>query len=433
MKAGWVDAAVSIDEIKAHALRDALATCPVPSATRLEEFGVCAQNNSGRCWMFAGLTVIRRQMMKNGMAEGDEMRRHEFELSQSFLVWYEKYEKLRAFLLDIVELEGGDNEELLKYLFRVGPVRDGSDWHVFRALVTKYGVVPKRLSEETFHTSNTRQMCAILNRAAVQMGFALRGLIQQHGKDSHIVSESVEAHLKNFQELLNAFLGKPIDTFNTGDVDMTPVEYYDKIVRPVYDLEQKIGLVSNPTLPVGEVLTVRHGKNSACVGHDNYRHGNHILAWVNVDMDTLQTAVKRSIEELQEAVWFGCDVDAPGDFDRTSGLQDLDVLARLDDLLSSKRLTRQQRIEYGLALSSHNMAFTGFGEGFFRVENSWGPTSGDHGYITMSDAWFREHVYGVVVDRSLCDQNHWFVRETEVSPLDPRLVVMDARDLFACI
>ena len=36
----------------------------------------------------------------------------------------------------------------------------------------------------------------------------------------------------------------------------------------------------------------------------------------------------------------------------------------------------------------------------WRVENSWGDKGGDKGFMVMTDAWFDEYLYEVVVDKS---------------------------------
>jgi len=35
----------------------------------------------------------------------------------------------------------------------------------------------------------------------------------------------------------------------------------------------------------------------------------------------------------------------------------------------------------------------------WRVENSWGDKGGDKGFMMMTDAWFDQYLYEVVVDR----------------------------------
>jgi bleomycin hydrolase len=64
-------------------------------------------------------------------------------------------------------------------------------------------------------------------------------------------------------------------------------------------------------------------------------------------------------------------------------------------------LTKEERLLYGESLMTHAMVFTGVhldSNGSpvrWRVENSWGETSGDKGFWVMSDEWFSEFVYQV--------------------------------------
>ncbi len=41
----------------------------------------------------------------------------------------------------------------------------------------------------------------------------------------------------------------------------------------------------------------------------------------------------------------------------------------------------------------------------YKVENSWGDVPGDRGYFVMSDAWFEQFVYQVVVPRALAPRD----------------------------
>ena len=68
-------------------------------------------------------------------------------------------------------------------------------------------------------------------------------------------------------------------------------------------------------------------------------------------------------------------------------------------------LTKKNRLEYGESKMTHAMLFTGVdldskGKPIkWRVENSWGVKGGNKWYYQMSDKWFDEFNYEVVIDK----------------------------------
>ena len=55
----------------------------------------------------------------------------------------------------------------------------------------------------------------------------------------------------------------------------------------------------------------------------------------------------------------------------------------------------------------------------WRVENSWGDDKGDKGYLMMTDEWFSEFVYEVVVDKKFVPEEILKVLEQEPVMLPP--------------
>ncbi|KAJ1949537.1 bleomycin hydrolase, partial [Linderina pennispora] len=109
------------------------------------------QKSSGRCWLFAGLNMLRQGMM-------NEHNLEELELSQPYLFFYDKLEKANWFLENILTTIDDDLEgRVVQYLLK-DPVGDGGQWDMFVALIEKYGVVTKAAYPETFHTSSSGQM-----------------------------------------------------------------------------------------------------------------------------------------------------------------------------------------------------------------------------------------------------------------------------------
>ena len=68
-------------------------------------------------------------------------------------------------------------------------------------------------------------------------------------------------------------------------------------------------------------------------------------------------------------------------------------------------MTKEERLNYHESLMTHAMVITGVdldSKGKptkWKVENSWGEKVGNKGYYVMSDDWFSEYVYEIIIDK----------------------------------
>ena len=101
----------------------------------LEQTGVTNQKQSGRCWMFAALNVLRFGVVKKYNLES-------FEFSQNYTLFYDKLEKANYFLENVIETyEEPADSRLLQHLIGAA-TQDGGQWDMICNIITKYGVVP---------------------------------------------------------------------------------------------------------------------------------------------------------------------------------------------------------------------------------------------------------------------------------------------------
>ncbi|MDP6776676.1 MAG: C1 family peptidase, partial [Candidatus Latescibacteria bacterium] len=142
----------------------------------------------------------------------------------------------------------------------------------------------------------------------------------------------------------------------------------------------------------------------------------------NAEIEILKRAAQQSVTDGR-AVWFGCDVGKM--YHSELGILDSEVydygLAYGDDY----KLDKAGRLDYGHSRMTHAMVFTGVdvddsGESTrWRVENSGGTKNGDKGYLAMSDRWFDEYLYEIVVHRSYVPDDLLAALETEPIVLPP--------------
>lgn len=385
----------------------------------LNQGDITNQKQSGRCWMFAALNTMRFEVIRKYKLSRD------FELSQAYLFFYDKLEKSNYFLENVLEtLDEPANGRLVSFLLQA-PVGDGGQWDMLCNLVRKYGVVPKTAYPESVASSGSREMDAYLTEKLREDACILRKHYAA-GADLADLRGEKEGMLEEIYRLLCICLGKPPKSFDFEyrdtdnvfhrDAGLTPQSFYAKYVGLV--LDDYVSLINAPTAdkPFGCSYTVRF------LG--NVKEGKPVR-YLNLEIGELKKAAIAQLKD-GEPVWFGCDVGKRSE--RSDGILDLDVYG-LEDLLDTQfTMTKAERLDYGQSLMTHAMVFQGVNlddngqPDRWRVENSWGKDSGKGGYYVMTDRWFDEYMYQVVVNKKyLTDEqlSAYNADPIELEPWDP--------------
>lgn len=381
----------------------------------------CNQERSGRCWMFASLNTMRYRIIKRYNLKT-------FELSQAYPLFWDKLEKSNWFFENVLDtLDEPLDGRLVSYLL-ADPIGDGGQWDMFKSLVKKYGVVPKEAMPETACSRNTHEMDSYLTR---YLRGAARRLRESHA--AGVAADDLAAMKKEMMgdvyHLLVTCLGEPPASFGVRlrDKDgrlalsgtFTPAAFFDEAVG--MDVDDYVSLISAPTAdkPFGHTYTVSRLGNVVEDGGVRY---------LNLPIQRLkECAVAQLREDLP--VWFGCDVGQS--YLREEGIMDTAALD-VDGLFGfpvEGCMDRAERLDYGESLMTHAMVLEGVNldeagrPTLWKVENSWGADHGRDGFDTLSDAWFDEYVYQVVVDKKHLTDEERAAYETEeprvLAPWDP--------------
>ena len=379
------------------------------------------QKRSGRCWMFASLNTMRMRVIES-------YKLKDFELSQAYPLFWDKLEKSNYFFENIIDTADQPvNGRLVSFLL-TDPVSDGGQWDMFKALVKKYGVVPKEAMPESASSSNTRDLDSYLTRYLRSSAHKLRAAFEGGASVEELRARKKEM-MANVYALLVTCLGEPPASFSVRlrDKDdnmalsgtFTPHEFYERAVG--LELDDYVSLISAPTAdkPFARTYTVSRLGNVVEAGGVRY---------LNLEPAELKRAAIRQLEDGLP-VWFGCDVDQS--FIQEEGIMDLDALA-IDELFGFPIVgdfDKAARLDYGESLMTHAMVLEGVNldeEGrstLWKVENSWGKDHAKDGFDTLTDAWFDEYVYQVVVDKKYLTDQQREIFETmepiELSPWDP--------------
>jgi bleomycin hydrolase len=381
---------VTVDDVAIN--REIVNSIDHSLSTALDDWKVTNQERSGRCWLFAGLNLLRVGVMrKTGLKD--------FEFSQNHVMFWDKIERANYFLEALIETADRDLDDRTVAFLLETVASDGGQWNMFAALVAKHGLVPKGYMPETQSSSNTGRMNSMLQYQLRQGARAVRAAAAESVDAARAVKADI---LRVIYRVLCIHLGTPPESFDWQWIDkdkqfhrdgvLTPVEFAAKYVElPVADY---VCLVHDPrpTSPTGRTFTVEYLGNVI---------GAPPVTYLNVGMPVIKDIAARTIQG-GEPVWFGCDVGKMMSNDYAfwdAGLYDLPALydAQFD-------LDKAARLAYHETQMTHAMLFTGVDvlDGVtrrWRVENSWGSDRGKDGFYTMNDSWFDQYVFEIAARR----------------------------------
>jgi bleomycin hydrolase len=354
----------------------------------LDDWKVTNQERSGRCWLFAGLNLLRVGAMQ-------KMNVQEFEFSQNHAMFWDKLERANYFLEAIIDTAERDVDDRTVAFLLDSLASDGGQWNMFVAIVNKHGLVPKSVMPETQSSANTAAMNAVLRRLLRQGAQTLR----------RVAAGSVEAARAEKGEILAVVhrvlcihLGTPPEEFlwQWTDKDrvfhragkMTPQEFATEYVG--VPLDDYVCLVHDPraSSPMGRTFTVEYLGNVL---------GAPPVTYLNVGIDVIRAIASETLQG-GEPVWFGCDVGKmmSSDF----AVWDANLFDYPSVYDTTFALSKADRLVHHESAMTHAMLFTGVDilDGRpkrWRVENSWGKDRGRDGFFTMNDSWFDEYLFEI--------------------------------------
>lgn len=390
---------------------------PVYNISVKPHLQVTNQKSSGRCWLFAALNVVRREMC-------DFYNLNNFEFSQSYLFFYDKLERMNYNMECIIKTKKEDVDSQLVQHLLDDPSCDGGQWDMITNLVNKYGLVPKCVYNESYHSSNSRELNMVLKKKFREYASNLR--------ESDNPSELKEKYMNEVYRILCYFLGKPPSNFDWEYVDksnkynkltnLTPLSFYQNNIP--FKFNDYVCLINDPRKehPYFKLYTVKY------LG--NVLDGSKVK-YLNLPITRIKELTLTTLKS-NKSVWYGCDV---GQFlNKTNCRMDRNNINYLNLLDLSFKLDKEKRIRYKDSLMTHAMVITGANTlnidsldneivNSWEVENSWSKNGPDNGYYSMSDNWFDEYVYEVAINKKLLNEreleilNQKFYKE--LNPWDP--------------
>ena len=372
--------------------------------------GITDQKSSGRCWLFSGLNVLRARMI-------DKYDLGAFTFSQNYCFFYDQLEKANLFLQGVIDTKDkGFEDREVDWLFS-NPIGDGGQFTGVANLIMKYGVVPSDVMPETLNANSTSAMRTQIATKLREDGLKLR---DAKPKDCQAMKTQM---LKEIYRMLVLCLGEPPQEFEYTMRDSkdkvistktyTPLSFYNEWVGT--DLNNSyVMLMNDPSREYGKVYEI---------AYDRHVYDGQNWVYLNVPIETIKEIAIASIKD-NTAMYFSCDV---GKFsDRKKGTLDLANFDYGSLFGNTFPMDKRQRIMTHASGSSHAMTLIAVdikdGKPVkWMVENSWGAASGYKGNLIMTDEWFNEYMFRLVVEKK-------YVPESLKAQLSQKPILLPAWD-----
>lgn len=370
------------------------------------------QQSSGRCWMFSGLNVLRSDFAHN---HGDSIT---VEFSHAYLFFWDQLEKANLMLQASIDKAGKSIEDPEVQFFFKNPIGDGGTFCGVADLSSKYGLVPMSIQPETYSSENTARMSRLISSKLREYGLELRKMVAD-GKKGKVLETRKTEMLGTIYHILALTLGEPVKEFKyafrnakgkvvTQEKTYTPMEFYKETVGK--DINGSFIMVMNDPR--------REFHKTYEVEYDRHTYDGHNWKYLNLPAEEI---AQLAIKQLMAGRKLYSSYDVGKQSDKKNGVADLGIYDYETLFNTEFPMTKADRIATFDSGSTHAMTLTAVdldanGKPIkWKVENSWGPTAGDNGYMLMTNRWWEEYMFRLVVDKEYVPQN--IIKEFEQKPI----------------
>ena len=379
------------------------------------------QKSSGRCWMFSSFNVFRADFARH---HADSLS---VEFSHDYLFFYDLLEKANLMLQGVIDNAKKPMDDVRVQFFFKNPLNDGGTFCGAADLAPKYGLVPKSVQPETFSAENTSKISSLISSKLREYGLELRKMVAD-GKKAQVIDARKTEMLSTVYRMLAMALGEPVKEFTyqfrnrSGEPvgeprRYTPLEFYNETIG--HKLAGTFIMVMNdPRRPYHKTYEVEY---------DRHVYDGTNWKYLNLPMEDI---AKLAIASLKDGKKMYSSYDVGKQFDRELGYLDTENFDYASLFSTTFPMNKADRIATFDSGSTHAMTLVAVdldkdGNPLkWKVENSWGPNNGAQGCLIMSNRWFNEYMFRLVVDKKYVPEN--LQKEFEQKPV----MVMPEDPLF---
>ena len=377
------------------------------------------QKSSGRCWLFSGLNVLRSKFARQHAASV------KVEYSQAYLFFYDQLEKANLFLQGVIDCANKPMEDDEVRFFFKSPIGDGGTFCGVADLADKYGLVPMEVMPETYSAENTSRMARLVSSKLREYGLELRKMVAEKKGKGAIKARKTEM-LQTVYRILSLSLGEPVRSFTFAFKDKNGKQIGEpRVYTPKEFYKETVGGPINGTFIMAMNDPRRPYYKTYEVEFDRHTYDGHNWKYINLPMEDI---AKLAIASLRDSAKMYSSYDVGKQLDRKRGYLDLDNYDYGTLFGTSFPMDKADRISTFDSGSTNAMTLTAVdldakGQPVkWKVENSWGATYGQQGCLIMTNRWFNEYMFRLVVDKKYVPENILKAEQqkpTMVTPDDP--------------
>ncbi len=377
------------------------------------------QRSSGRCWMYSSFNVMRANFARK---HNDTLR---VEYSHDYLFFWDQLEKANLMLQGVIDCADKPMDDQRVQFFFHHPINDGGTFCGAADLAEKYGLVPVEAQPETYSAERTSRLSQLLSSKLREQGIELRKMVAD-GKSKNAIKQRKTEMLGEIYNMLSLSLGEPLKSFkyafkNKDGKAMTPVRTY----TPIEFYKETQGGPINGTFIMAMNDPRREYYKTYEVEWDRHTYDGHNWRYINLPMEDI---AQMAIASLRDSTKLYSSYDVGKQLNRNNGYLSLDNYDYGTLFGTTFGMNKADRIATFDSGSTHAMTLTAVdldanGNPLkWKVENSWGADSGHKGYIIMTNEWFNEYAFRLVVDKKYVPANILKAYEQKpimVMPEDP--------------
>ena len=359
---------------------------------KVESKGITDQQSSGRCWLFTGLNVMRAKAIARYNLPS-------LEFSQAYSFFWDQLEKSNLFLQGVIDTAKEPmSNQTVEWLFK-HPLSDGGTFTGVADIVSKYGLVPKEVMPETYSSEHTSQMSSLIGLKLKEYGLELRESVQK-GMDVKKIEARKTEMLETVYRILVLNLGVPPTEFDyvRKDVKGNPVETEHHTPMSFLEKYGDKNLLTNYVMVMNDPS--REYYKCYEIDFDRHCYDGKNWTYVNLPVEEIKEMAIASLKDSTR-MYFSSDVTQ---LDSKRGLLDVNNYDFGSLLGTTFGMDKKQRIQTFASMSAHAMTLMAVDldengkPKKWMVENSWGAQSGYKGHLIMTDEWFNEYMFRLVLE-----------------------------------